>query len=86
MKAQSADYLQLQNVYRSKAIKDYTEVLAAVRQTEARLGRQQSIPQSEVETFCKGAGFVKLVRGTSLQSARYLARSTWGDGALYACR
>lgn len=84
MKAQSADYLQLQNVYRSKAIKDYTEVLAAVRQTEARLGRQQSIPQSEVETFCKGAGFVKLVRGTSLQSARYLARSTWGDGALYA--
>ncbi|KAI9826047.1 MAG: hypothetical protein M1832_000496 [Thelocarpon impressellum] len=51
MKAQSADYIQLQNVYKAKARKDYAEVLATVRELEAQLGRDRAVDEKEVEAF-----------------------------------
>jgi hypothetical protein len=67
MKARSADYIRLQNVYRAKARKDLAEVLATVRETEERLGRSSTpVDEREVEAFCKGAAFVKLIRGRPL--------------------
>jgi amyloid beta precursor protein binding protein 1 len=67
MKAQSADYIRLQSVYKAKARQDVAEVLATVRAEERRLGRTD-IPTSEaeVEAFCKEAAFVRLFRGERL--------------------
>ena len=76
MKAQSADYIRLQNVYKAKARRDAAEVLATVRAEEQALGRTDSpISEAEVESFCKEAAFVRLFRGEPLQAAPY-----GGDG------
>ena len=83
MKAQSADYIQLQNVYRSKARKDFIEVLTTVREIEKRLARENLIDEKEVELFCKEAGHVKLLRGRPLYMARMGNR--WDDRAQHAC-
>ena len=70
MKAQSKDYIALQNIYKSKARHDLDEVLNSVRSLEHQVGRKQPpIESKEVEAFCKGAAFVKLVRGKSLEAA-----------------
>ncbi|KAI9930532.1 hypothetical protein AWENTII_007511 [Aspergillus wentii] len=67
MKAQSADYISLQNIYKSKARKDVEEVTATVRQIEAQLGsRAGPIPEKEVEIFCKNAAHIKVVRGRDI--------------------
>ena len=66
MKAQSADYIQLQNIYKAKARKDNVEVFNHVRSLEKELGRESAIDGKEIEAFCKGAAFVKLVKGKSL--------------------
>ncbi|MCJ1311832.1 hypothetical protein MMC25_005505 [Agyrium rufum] len=65
MKAQSADYVQLQNIYRAKAKKDLAEVSSLVRQRESEVGITggDAAPEAEIETFCKGAAYVKLIRG-----------------------
>lgn len=87
MKAQSADYIRLQNVYKSKARKDIAEVLTTVRRTEESLGRlRDPIEEKEVEAFCKGAGFVKLVRGRPQDTARNKTLYRWGDRAKFACK
>lgn len=86
MKAQSADYIQLQNVYKSKARKDFAEVLADVRELETRLGRTYPIDEKEVEAFCKEAKSVKLVRGRALHMATAGTGSLrWNDRAQFAC-
>lgn len=59
MKAQSTVYIQLQNLYKAKARQDVAEVLEIVR-THPK-GRE--IDAAEVETFCKNAAFIKLIRG-----------------------
>ena len=79
MKAQSADYIRLQNVYKSKARKDFAEVLKIVRGTEELLGRQNLIDEREVETFCKEANFVKLVKGRPLHATRSSPKELWND-------
>lgn len=66
MKAQSADYIRLQNIYKQKARQDAAEVLATVRELEQTLGRSSPIDDKEVDAFCKGAAHVKLVRGRPL--------------------
>ncbi|KAI9770554.1 MAG: hypothetical protein M1840_003144 [Geoglossum simile] len=67
MKAQSADYIHLQNVYKAKARQDAAEVLATVRAEERRLGRTDNpTSEAEVEAFCKGAAFVRVFRGERL--------------------
>ena len=59
MKAQSTVYVQLQNIYKAKARQDAAEVLENVRAHPQ--GRE--IDTAEVETFCKNAAFIKLIRG-----------------------
>ncbi|KAL8757537.1 MAG: hypothetical protein Q9199_002143 [Rusavskia elegans] len=66
MKAQSQDYIQLQNIYKAKARHDIEEVTKSVRSTEADLKRQTPVEAKEIEAFCKGAAFVKLIKGKPL--------------------
>lgn len=60
MKAQSEVYVRLQNIYKKKARQDVAEVLATVR---AHPGGKE-IDESEVESFCKNAAFIKLIHGS----------------------
>ncbi|KAJ5295788.1 hypothetical protein PENANT_c001G05153 [Penicillium antarcticum] len=67
MKAQSADYVSLQNIYKAKARQDVEEVTKTVRQLESQLGRQTpAILDREIEVFCKNAAHIKVVRGRSI--------------------
>jgi amyloid beta precursor protein binding protein 1 len=66
MKAKSADYVKLQNIYKAKARNDVAEVTASVRNLELELERPQVVPDAEIEAFCKNASHVKVVRGTPL--------------------
>ncbi|KAG9229360.1 hypothetical protein BJ875DRAFT_200570 [Amylocarpus encephaloides] len=59
MKAQSTIYVQLQNIYKSKARQDVLEVLETVRVHPGG----KDIPVTEVEIFCKNAAFIKLIHG-----------------------
>ncbi|EWC45485.1 hypothetical protein DRE_00884 [Drechslerella stenobrocha 248] len=69
MKAESKDYIRLQNVYKSKARADLAVVVDLVRSLLSGLGKdQESISESEVETFCKHASYAKLITGRSLRS------------------
>lgn len=64
MKAQSADYVSLQNIYKTKARQDMEEVTNTVRQLESQLGRTlPPIPEREIEVFCKNAAHIKVVHG-----------------------
>ncbi len=59
MKAQSADYIKLQTIYKAKARIDVAEVTKIVQETEFSLSRDKSpIPDSEIEAFCKNASHV----------------------------
>ena len=58
MKAQSADYIRLQNMYKSKARADMAEVYSTAHSTRS------GIPEQEVEQFCKNAAYVKVISGT----------------------
>ena len=66
MKAQSKDYIALQTLYRTKAQADVAAVVALVRDLEKKLDRKLAIDSKDIEAFCKGAAFVKLVRGRKL--------------------
>lgn len=68
MKAQSADYIALQKIYKTKAQMDMAEVLATVRATEAQLGASRTGPieHKEVEIFCKNASHVKVIQGLDI--------------------
>lgn len=61
MKAQSETYVQLQNIYKTKARQDVAEVLEIVR--DHPYGKDVDV--GEVETFCKNAAFVKLIHGSA---------------------
>ncbi|QKX58130.1 uncharacterized protein TRUGW13939_05251 [Talaromyces rugulosus] len=64
MKAKSADYIALQNIYKTKARQDVDEVLSTVRSIEAQLGtRTVPVTEKEVEVFSKNASHVKVIRG-----------------------
>ena len=66
MKAQSQDYIQLQNIYKAKSRRDIEEVTNSLRSTEADLKRQTPVEAKEIESFSKGAAFVKLIKGKPL--------------------
>ena len=89
MKAQSKDYIALQNVYKSKARADVSAVISSVRELEKKLNRpaEKKIPEAEVEAFCKGASHIKLIRGRPLQIVQpgeKYAGLKWGDRAKFA--
>ncbi|KAK5701580.1 hypothetical protein LTR97_004395 [Elasticomyces elasticus] len=83
MKAQSADYVELQNIYKSKAREDCAEVLATVRDLEKQIGRppKQAVDEKEVENFCKGAAHIHLVRGRPFQITQADQVIKFGDRA-----
>lgn len=81
MKARSADYIQLQNVYKSKARRDLSEVVESVRFLERNANRSTPIDEKDIETFCKNAAHIKLVRGRSFHVARTGEKIKWGDRA-----
>ncbi|KAJ5265513.1 hypothetical protein N7505_004563 [Penicillium chrysogenum] len=67
MKAQSADYVSLQNIYKTKARQDVEEVTATVRHLESQLQRQTpAIPDRDIEVFCKNAAHIKVVLGRDI--------------------
>ncbi|KAJ5800420.1 uncharacterized protein N7518_002488 [Penicillium psychrosexuale] len=67
MKAQSADYVSLQNIYKAKARQDVEEVTATVRQLESNLRRQTpAIPDRDIEVSCKNAAHIKVVLGRDI--------------------
>ncbi|OOF99249.1 hypothetical protein ASPCADRAFT_513299 [Aspergillus carbonarius ITEM 5010] len=64
MKAQSSDYVSLQNTYKLKAKKDIEEVTEIVRSIEAQLGpRPLQVSDKDIEVFCKNAAHIKVVHG-----------------------
>ena len=81
MKAQSSDYIQLQNIYKAKARSDLAEVTQTVRNSEQELGRKSPIEHAEIEAFCKGAQFVKLIHGRPIRVAKCTAEIDWTDRA-----
>jgi amyloid beta precursor protein binding protein 1 len=84
MKAQSKDYIELQNVYKSKARRDVSEVVQLVRDLEARLPvvpPRSAIDEKEIEAFCKNAAHIKLIRGKPLQIPTPEGSVAWGDEA-----
>lgn len=83
MKAESADYVKLQNIYKAKARKDHAEVTAAVRLLEKEIPRKSSIDEQEIEAFCKGAAFVKLIKGQPIRNPSELIPSGWAGRARY---
>ncbi|KAI9725193.1 MAG: hypothetical protein M1828_003374 [Chrysothrix sp. TS-e1954] len=85
MKAKSADYIELQNIYRSKSRADIDEVTQNVRTLEGDLERSRPIPTSEIGTFCKSAGYIKLIRGRRPHVIKPGSLIDWGDRAKYAC-
>ncbi|PYI23125.1 ubiquitin-like activating enzyme [Aspergillus violaceofuscus CBS 115571] len=67
MKAQSADYVSLQNIYKSKARKDMAEVVEVVRRLEAELSpRPAQVADKDIEVFCKNAAHIKVIHGRDL--------------------
>ena len=81
MKAQSSDYIKLQNIYKAKARSDIAEVTLTIRKTEADLDRNSPIDDKEIEAFCKGAQYVKLIRGRPLRIAKSTSPIDWTDRA-----
>lgn len=81
MKARSADYIQLQNVYKSKARQDLAEVVESVRFLERNANRKTAIEEKDIETFCKNAAHIKLVRGRPFHVVQAGEKIKWGDRA-----
>ena len=81
MKAQSSDYIKLQNLYKAKARSDIAKVTSTIRQTEETLNRKSPIEEKEIEAFCKGAQHVKLIRGRPLRVAKSTEPIDWSDRA-----
>jgi amyloid beta precursor protein binding protein 1 len=64
MKATSEEYIKLQNIYKSKARADVAEVKQTVRQLlETKLDKATifTIPDTEIEAFCKNASHVRVL-------------------------
>ncbi|KAG9298440.1 hypothetical protein G9A89_008704 [Geosiphon pyriformis] len=68
MKADTTSYVSLQNIYRKKALEDVASVRARVDDILTLIGRPRNfISDQEVETFCKNAAFIQVIRYRSLQ-------------------
>lgn len=81
MKAQSSDYIGLQNIYKTKARSDLAEVTRTVRSSEQEISKNSSVEQAEIEAFCKGAQFVKLIHGRPIRVAKCTTEIDWSDKA-----
>ncbi|BCS20415.1 NEDD8-activating enzyme E1 regulatory subunit [Aspergillus puulaauensis] len=66
MKAQTADYVSLQKIYKTKARKDITEVTETVRRIESQLRRAAGVSDKDIEIFCKNASHIQVIRGRNI--------------------
>lgn len=55
--------MKLQNLYKAKAREDVAEVFETVKQSP----HGENISLEEVETYCKNAAFIKLIRGNDFK-------------------
>lgn len=77
MKAQSTDYIQLQNLYKLRARLDLAEISQHIQTLEKQLNRPTLITQAEIEAFCKNAAHVKLIKGQALRISQPPSTMTW---------
>ncbi|CAD6884835.1 unnamed protein product [Tilletia controversa] len=71
MKASSAGYVELQNVYRRKALQDLANFQAHLSSILASVGLAADVvPLEEVESFVKHAAYVELIRGRTERESR----------------
>ncbi|KAI5305383.1 argininosuccinate synthetase [Ascosphaera pollenicola] len=68
MKAKSQGYVRLQKIYKEKALWDTELVDQYVREMEDEWKRplDYRVPRVEIDAFCKGAAFVRLMRGRKI--------------------
>lgn len=66
MKAQTADYVSLQNIYKTKARKDIAEVTQTVRKIESQLRRAAGVSDKDIEIFCKNASHIQVIHGRNI--------------------
>jgi NEDD8-activating enzyme E1 regulatory subunit len=69
MKAHSDVYIRLQNIYKSKARRDAVEVKRYVESHP----RGREIDFQEIESYCKNAAFIKLIRSTPSEPGKLKA-------------
>ena len=63
MKAESRDYVKLQNLYRQKAALDLTQVAKNVSRILASLNRPETdIPKEDISLWCRNANHVRRIR------------------------
>jgi len=63
MKAESQDYVKLQNLYRQKAASDLSQVAQNISQILASLNRPEAdIPVEDISLWCKNANHVRRIR------------------------
>lgn len=68
MKSDTSRYIALQRAYREKALSDISEVKNHFVTLLSEHGKSKTaISDTEIETFCKHAGFLKVIRYRSLQ-------------------
>ncbi|RIA87299.1 NEDD8-activating enzyme E1 regulatory subunit-like protein [Glomus cerebriforme] len=68
MKADTPNYVAMQNIYRQKAKEDASAVRARVHNILNSIGRStDSISDDEIDSFCKNASFIQVIRYRSLQ-------------------
>jgi amyloid beta precursor protein binding protein 1 len=71
MKATSAGYITLQTLYRTKAQNDLAAVKLHLDSLLAKVGLpSDAIPEEQISTFVKHAGFVAVIRGTNLADGK----------------
>ena len=81
MKARSADYIRLQNIYKHKAQSDVLEVRKAVLDLEIKHSRSTRVGTKEIKAFCKSAGYIKLIRGREPHVVIPGESVKWGERA-----
>lgn len=81
MKATSASYVELQNVYKTKARSDVAAVTTVVRQLEKDFQRPSEVDTRDIEAFCKSVAHIKLIRGRPPHLFRPGEDISWGDRA-----
>ncbi|KAK0552023.1 hypothetical protein OC845_001882 [Tilletia horrida] len=71
MKASSAGYVALQNVYRRKTLQDLANFRSHLANVLGEAGLDAGvIPAEEVESFVKHAGYVEVIRGKNERESR----------------
>lgn len=70
-KSLSQTYITLTKIYRSKAAEDISNFKRHLSKTLSSINLPETlISDDEIESFCKNAGYLKLIRGRSLQDSK----------------